>query len=38
MYDATCSACRAACKVPFQPTPGKPVYCSDCYRKHKPRF
>ncbi len=38
MYDAKCSDCGAACQVPFQPTAGKPVYCRDCYRKHKPRF
>ena len=22
-------------EVPFDPTPGKPVYCRDCYQKHK---
>ena len=31
MFDAVCSACGADCKVPFQPTEGKPVYCSACF-------
>ncbi len=32
-FDATCAECGNACKVPFQPTEGKPVYCSDCFAK-----
>ncbi len=36
MYPATCSDCGAACEVPFEPKEGRPVYCRDCYRKHKP--
>ena len=35
MYKATCSDCGQECEVPFKPTEGKPVYCRDCYRKHK---
>ena len=35
MHDATCNECGAACKVPFKPTEGKPVYCKDCYMKKK---
>ncbi len=35
MHDATCSECGAACKVPFKPMEGKPVYCRDCYSKKK---
>lgn len=31
MYSATCSNCGKEALVPFQPTLGKPVYCSDCY-------
>ena len=31
MFDATCSKCNKACKVPFKPTQGKPVSCSDCF-------
>ncbi|MGB9719246.1 MAG: CxxC-x17-CxxC domain-containing protein [Candidatus Anstonellales archaeon] len=35
MYHATCSDCGAECEVPFEPKEGRPVYCRDCYRKHK---
>ncbi|HEY9764915.1 MAG TPA: zinc-ribbon domain containing protein [Chroococcales cyanobacterium] len=33
MFPATCAECGCETKVPFRPTQGKPVYCSDCYRK-----
>lgn len=33
MYKAICDNCGAKCEVPFKPTPGKPVLCSDCFRK-----
>ena len=32
MFAATCSSCGREAKVPFKPTNGKPVYCSDCFR------
>lgn len=32
MFSATCSSCGREAKVPFNPTSGKPVYCSDCFR------
>ncbi len=32
MFAATCSNCGKEAKVPFRPTNGKPVYCSDCFR------
>jgi CxxC-x17-CxxC domain-containing protein len=32
MFSATCSSCGKEAKVPFRPTNGKPVYCSDCFR------
>ena len=35
MFDATCSNCGKDAKVPFRPTNGKPVYCSDCFRSMK---
>lgn len=35
MSDATCSDCGAQTKVPFKPIEGRPVYCRDCYQKHK---
>jgi len=33
MHDATCGDCGKNCKVPFMPSSGKPVYCSDCFEK-----
>ncbi len=33
MFPATCSDCGKSTQVPFEPRNGKPVYCSDCYRK-----
>jgi len=32
MFTATCSNCGKEATVPFRPTSGKPVYCSDCFR------
>ena len=32
MFSATCSNCGKEAMVPFRPTSGKPVYCSDCFR------
>lgn len=31
MYSAVCAECGKETQVPFQPTNGRPVYCSDCY-------
>ena len=33
MFPVTCSDCGKATEVPFKPRSGKPVYCSDCFRK-----
>ena len=33
MFPATCADCGKATEVPFEPRNGKPVYCSDCFRK-----
>lgn len=33
MFKTTCSNCGKDCEVPFRPTNGKPVYCSDCFEK-----
>ena len=33
LFSAVCSACGKDTQVPFKPTPGKPVYCRDCYAK-----
>jgi CxxC-x17-CxxC domain-containing protein len=32
MFPAVCSRCGKDTQVPFQPTTGKPVYCSDCFQ------
>jgi len=37
MTKVTCSDCGKECEVPFKPTQGRPVYCEECYRKHRPR-
>ena len=35
MATVTCSECHKETEVPFTPTPGKPVYCNDCFRKRR---
>jgi CxxC-x17-CxxC domain-containing protein len=36
MHPAKCSDCGKDCEVPFKPTEGRPVYCRDCFQKHRP--
>jgi CxxC-x17-CxxC domain-containing protein len=36
MFPVKCSECGKDTEVPFEPTNGRPVYCSDCYRKVRP--
>jgi CxxC-x17-CxxC domain-containing protein len=36
MHKATCADCGQECEVPFKPTEGRPVYCQECYKKHRP--
>ncbi len=36
MSDAVCADCGSDCQVPFEPRQDRPVYCSDCFSKHKP--
>lgn len=31
MFDAVCAQCGGAARVPFRPTPGRPVFCRDCF-------
>ncbi|MEJ7837492.1 MAG: zinc-ribbon domain containing protein [Thermomicrobiales bacterium] len=41
LFSATCSECGQTTEVPFNPTPGKPVYCRDCFQARKassPRY
>jgi len=33
MFEAVCADCGETCQVPFMPTSGKPVYCSNCFEK-----
>ncbi|MFH1211096.1 MAG: CxxC-x17-CxxC domain-containing protein [archaeon] len=33
MHEVTCDKCGKQCEVPFKPTIGKPVFCSDCFKK-----
>jgi len=33
MHDVVCDKCGKECQVPFRPSGGKPVLCSDCFRK-----
>lgn len=33
MFEAVCGKCGGECQVPFQPTPGKPVFCNNCFEK-----
>ena len=35
MHKAICADCKQDCEVPFKPLEGKPVYCKECYSKHK---
>src|SRR3989344_303700 len=35
MHEAECSKCGKQCKVPFKPSGGKPVYCTDCFRSNE---
>ena len=37
MFDTTCTRCGSATQVPFKPTPGRDVYCRDCFRAVNPR-
>jgi CxxC-x17-CxxC domain-containing protein len=36
-YPAVCADCGKSTTVPFEPRQGRPVYCSDCYRKVRER-
>lgn len=31
MHQAVCDECGRDCEVPFKPSSGKPIYCSDCF-------
>ncbi len=35
MHKAVCADCKKECTVPFKPREDRPVYCRDCFSKHK---
>ncbi len=35
MVNVTCSGCGKPAQVPFTPTNGRPVYCSDCFASQR---
>ena len=35
MFPAVCDECGRETQVPFQPTSGKPVYCSECFERRR---
>ena len=35
MHKAICDNCGRECEVPFRPTHGKPVFCSNCFQSQK---
>ncbi len=35
MFPVTCADCGQQTTVPFQPKGDKPVYCRDCFAKHR---
>ena len=35
MYKAVCADCGQDCEVPFEPRTGRPVYCRECYPRHR---
>lgn len=37
MYNIVCSDCGKEAEVPFKPEEGRPIYCRDCYQKHRPK-
>ncbi len=37
MHKAVCADCGVECEVPFEPTEGRPVYCRECFPKHRPQ-
>lgn len=35
MYSVICADCGAQTEVPFEPRGDRPVYCRDCFEKHR---
>jgi len=36
MYPMKCADCGKDSTVPFEPKTDKPVYCRECFSKHRP--
>ncbi|SFM40817.1 CxxC-x17-CxxC domain-containing protein [Methanolobus profundi] len=36
MHKTTCSDCKQETEVPFKPSGDRPVYCRECFQKHRP--
>ncbi|HIH95961.1 MAG TPA: hypothetical protein HA348_00475 [Thermoplasmata archaeon] len=36
MYTIKCADCGKEDQVPFKPDGNRPVYCRECYQKHRP--
>ena len=37
MHDAVCADCKQNTQVPFKPSGDRPVYCRECFEKHRTR-
>jgi len=37
MHNAICGDCGNECEIPFKPKDSRPVYCRECFQKHKPQ-
>ena len=35
MHKAVCADCKNECEVPFKPSEDRPVYCKECFGKHR---
>ncbi len=35
MYSAICASCGNKCQIPFQPNPGREVFCSRCFERNE---
>jgi len=36
-FTATCTSCGGEAVVPFQPRPGRPIYCRRCFGERRGR-
>jgi CxxC-x17-CxxC domain-containing protein len=37
MHKIKCSDCGKEAEVPFKPDGDRPVFCRDCFQKHRPK-